>query len=116
MDRRILRFLAWASIVAIFVVTDGPIALRPSLGLGANAERLLAFAAVGVLFSLAYPNRLVMILVLLVGTAGLFEVLQLHVFGRHAHLKDFVYKTTGAVIGILGGLAINYGRRPNGSP
>ncbi|MBN8956504.1 MAG: VanZ family protein [Rhizobiales bacterium] len=114
MDQRILRILAWASIVAIFVVTDGPIAFRPSLGLGANAERLLAFTVVGVLFALAYPHRWPMILAFLIGAAALFEVLQLLVLGRHGYFRDFVFKATGAVVGVAGVWALGFCRRPGG--
>lgn len=112
MDRRIIRFLAWASIVAIFIMTDGPIAFRPSLGLSANAERFLAFAAVGALFALAYPRRLPTILALLIGAAGVFELLQLHAFGRHRNVVDFIFKATGAVAGVAGIWAFSF-RRPS---
>ncbi len=112
MDRRIFRILAWASIVAIFVVTDGPIALRPSLGLGANTERLLAFAVVGALFALAYPRRWPIVLAFLIGAAAVFELLQLFVLGRHGYFRDFVFKATGAVIGVAGVWVLGY-RKPD---
>jgi hypothetical protein len=57
MTQRLIRIAAWGLIVAIFIMTDAPIGLRPTLGLAPNAERLLAFVVVGLLFVIAYPRR-----------------------------------------------------------
>ncbi|MFX5705874.1 hypothetical protein ABTE52_23075, partial [Acinetobacter baumannii] len=58
MLRTIFQVLAWASILAIVIVTDGPIGLRPVTHLPGSVERFFALLTVAMLFTLAYPNRI----------------------------------------------------------
>lgn len=103
----ILRVLAWASILAIVVVTDGPIGLRPVTHLSPNIERAAALAFVGGLFALAYPNRLVVIFIALGLAIGIFELAQVLFSGRHALLHDAVVKVVGLAAGIAAGHVAN---------
>src|SRR4051812_38409147 len=107
MNQRLVRIAAWSLIVAIFIMTDAPVGLRPTLGFAPNAERLLAFVVVGLLFVIAYPRRVGLVLALLIAAAGSFELLQLQAFGRHGYLKDFFVKSAGAGIGVMCGALIN---------
>ncbi|MEP9379023.1 hypothetical protein ABLE91_20080 [Aquabacter sp. CN5-332] len=107
----ILRLLAWCLIAAIFLATDGPIALRPISGVSPDLERLSAFAAAGLLFTLAYPRRLHFILPGLLIAAGCFEILQVVVASRHAALSDVAIKATGVGVGVLLGLGASQCRR-----
>jgi len=75
----ICRALAWASILAIVVITDGPIGLRPTTALPPNVERFAALAVVGLLFALAYPARRLIVLGALVVAVGALELGGLHV-------------------------------------
>jgi hypothetical protein len=103
MMQKLIRLAAWASILAVFVFTDGPIGMRPITSLPPNAERLLAFAVIGGLFGLSYPRRPVLILAVLVALAGCFELLQFGELGRHARFSDFGVKAAGACIGVAAG-------------
>ena len=113
--QRVLQIAAWAAILAIFVMTDGPMLLRPVTGGSPDGERFLAYAVAGALFALAYPNRPWLVLGFLVAAAGSFELLQMLAPGRHSHLTDFGWKSAGAVFGALAGfsgrkIASLYGR------
>lgn len=103
--RQVLVAAAWLSLAAILLSTVVPIELRPHSPLSANWERLLSFLAAGLLFSLAYPRRLLLVIVLMVGAAVGFEVLQLFAGTRHAHVRDMMVKLLGGGVGIgLGAL------------
>ena len=66
MIQRALRIAGWILILAVFIMRDAPIGFRPTLGFGPNAERFLAFVAVGLLFVTAYPRWTGRVLALLV--------------------------------------------------
>lgn len=97
--KRFLRIVAWLVLVFILIVTVGPINLRPISGEPANVERFGAFFVVGALFSLAYPRHWLSVLLLTVGCAGAFELLQRLAPGRHGEIADFLFKAAGAVCG-----------------
>ncbi|TRL41958.1 VanZ family protein [Rhizobium straminoryzae] len=101
MSPRPFRFLAWLSLAAIVFVTVSPIGLRPHDPLPVNLDRALAFAVMAFLFVMAYPRRPLVLLVLLVASAGAIEALQLLAPTRHAHLLDASVKGMGAACGAL---------------
>jgi VanZ family protein len=101
-----LRCLAWLVLIAILVVTVGPLRLRPVTGEPVDLERFLAFLAVGALFAVAYPKHWLSVLVFVVGSAALFELLQRIAPGRHGEAADFAIKAAGGFIGVfIGSLA-----------
>lgn len=99
----IFRALAWASILAIAVVTDGPIGLRPATPLPPDVERFAALAGVGLLFTLAYPARWLLVFGALTIAIGVFELGQFLAAGRHAGLHDAGAKMLGAMAGVAAG-------------
>lgn len=99
----VIRIVAWLAFIALLVVTDGPIRLRPVSGLPINIERFFALAFIGVLFAFAYPGRSVFVLVGIVAAIGLMEWLQFASFGRHARWADFSVKAVGASLGLAAG-------------
>ena len=64
MPHRLLRILAWLLLAAIAFATLSPIGLRPDSGFSPNYERFAAFAAVGMMFVLAYPRHIWLVLAL----------------------------------------------------
>jgi hypothetical protein len=104
----ICRFAAWTFLIALAVVTIGPISQRPLTSLPANLERLIAWLCAGIIFAEAYADRLLLLLLLLVGTAGLLEVAQMEVLQRHGRWSDFLVKAAGTVIGIGSVRAMQY--------
>lgn len=92
-------------LLAIFLVTDGPISFRPTFG-HANAERFIALAMLGFAFSLAYPRRTLIILVFLAGAVCGFEYLQHFVSYRHGTERDALIKLAGILVGVAGGAIV----------
>ncbi|MCO4319265.1 VanZ family protein [Phyllobacterium sp. 21LDTY02-6] len=82
------------------LATIGPMSVRPVTLLGPNTERFAAFLALGIVFSLSYPNRLVYVGMVLFLCCGLFELGQYLMPGRHADISNFLVKMAGAGMGI----------------
>ncbi|MDB5565420.1 MAG: hypothetical protein JWP84_1986 [Tardiphaga sp.] len=91
--------LAWAVLAFIVYATLSPLGLRPHLGSGVGAERFGAFAVVGLLFGLAYPKRLWLVLAIVLGTAVLLETLQYLTPDRHGRVADALVKLAGGAVG-----------------
>ena len=104
MLRTTFQVLAWASILAIVIVTDGPIGLRPITHLPGSVERFFALLTVATLFTLAYPNRISFVGLSLFLAVFVIEFAQVASLGRHARLRDAGVK----VLGVFAGLALGY--------
>lgn len=74
-------------------------------------ERLAAFAVLGTLFCLAYPRHIVLVSLIVLGSALLFELAQLLTPDRHGRFQDATIKMTGGALGILAGRAMLYFRQ-----
>jgi hypothetical protein len=68
------RGLAFAA--SYFVMTVGPIGLRPVSPVPAQTERFTAFLIVGGLLGVGYPKKLALMVAVVVVSAGLFELAQ----------------------------------------
>lgn len=106
MNVKIVKPVAWLLLAAIIFVTVSPIGLRPHTITSVDLDRALAYAAVGLLFALAYPRRLKTVAVLLVVGALGIEGLQYLSPSRHARLHDADVKAVGAFAGVLVGWII----------
>jgi len=106
--RTVLRFAAWALLLALAAMTVGSISQRPVTSLPANLERFIAWACAGVIFAEAYVDRLLLMLVVLVSAAGLLELAQLEIPLRHGRLSDFLVKAIGSLVGIGSVRAVQY--------
>ena len=104
---RILRLAAWLVLALILIVTISPIQFRPITGEPADVERFLAFFLVGFLFALAYPRHWLAVLLLTIGCAGMFELLQRLAPGRHGEFPDFIFKAVGAMAGVCIGRGLS---------
>jgi VanZ family protein len=103
-----LRLASWALLAAITVMTLGPISLRPQTHFSADFERFAAYVALGILFALSYPRHRIWLLgAFLVGVAATLEIGQSLVPSRDPHLSDFLFKTGGAVIGLVALRVVN---------
>lgn len=102
-----LRAGAWLVLLAILAVTISPIQFRPITGEPVDLERFAAFFMVGTLFALAYPRHWMAVLLLTVGCAGAFELMQRLAPGRHGEFLDFVFKAIGAMSGIAVGCGLS---------
>ena len=102
----VLKVCAWISLLALFLVTLGPIDDRPISGAPVYYEHFGAFACVACIFAFAYPKRILLVAAFLVVTAIPLELLQTLVPGRHGRLSDVSIKIVGALFGVvIGSLA-----------
>lgn len=104
--RKVARIIAWACLVLIAVLTVSPVSWRPDFG-HVNIERFAAFAVAGVLFGIAYPCRILVVALILVGSAALLELMQFVIPTRDASLSNFVLKAAGGLIGLGAAAAAN---------
>jgi VanZ like family len=105
MIHRISAIVGWLSLAFIVFATLSPIGARPALT-SPHLEHFAAFALAGFAFALAYPNRVLLVVVLVVGAAIGFEALQLLTPDRHGRAIDALTKALGGISGIsLGQMA-----------
>lgn len=110
--RRLALVLGLVVLAFVAFSTIAPIGLRPRLG-PVSLERAAAFGAIGMLFALAFPRRVLVVLAAVVLAAFLLEVAQWISPSRHARVWDFVVKAVGGGIGVIAALAL---RRILGRP
>ena len=119
--KTIARFLvvtAWAAMIAVVyatlahanVVNDiylrlAPLLMRPDRVTYGFIVHILAFAALGTLFTLAYPRRLVLVCSIVFGGAVALEALQTVTQDRHGTVIDVLEKLAGGLAGIAVGRA-----------
>jgi hypothetical protein len=101
-----LRILAWLLLVGLAFVTVAPIEFRPVTPLPTQLERALALALVGFVFALAYPRRILLVVLLLFASTTLFEALQLVEPSRHGRFLDLAVKLAGCGLGLACGSAL----------
>ena len=98
--QRALQVLAWLLLLALAVVTVGPIEFRPISPLPVQIERATALAIIGFVFALAYPRHIVLVGLILFAVTAVFEALQVLEPSRHGRVVDLAVKLVGAAIGL----------------
>lgn len=101
MSSRLVRALAWCSLLAVAIVTLAPIGLRPETTLPPSIERMTAFAVIGMLFTIAYPRKFWIAVLVTFGAAIALELLQVLAPSRHGRGFDAVVKLAGGGSGLL---------------
>jgi hypothetical protein len=91
--------VTWLLLLAIAIFTLAPIEFRPVTGASAGFERFLAFAAIGTACCFGYPKHRLPLLLLLIGVAGIHELAQYILPGRHGRISDGIIKVSGALLG-----------------
>jgi hypothetical protein len=107
MIQRLFAITGWLALAFIVFATLSPIGDRPSLA-APHLERFVAFALIGVAFTLAYPHRILLIVVIVVGAALGLEALQLLTPDRHARAADALVKSLGGISGICAGQLVYF--------
>jgi VanZ family protein len=102
MIQRVSIIAGWLALAFIVYVTLSPVEARPALA-GLQFDRFAAFALLGLAFGLAYPNRLFLVVVIVLGSAVSLEVLQLLTPDRHGRILDALVKAGGGICGIGAG-------------
>jgi VanZ family protein len=113
MFRKLITVAAWVLLAFIAYATLSPIQDRPTLPTSASLEHLAAFAFLGVLLCLAYPRHIVLVCLIVLGSAGLLEFAQLLTPDRHGRIQDAIVKMAGGTIGIAAGRAVLYFQQAN---
>jgi hypothetical protein len=96
-----IRVAAWASIVALALLSLVPSGHVARTGLGGRVEHLLAYACAAIAVGVARSELgALRILVALVTYAGVLEFLQRFSPGRTSSFQDFAYSASGVLLGV----------------
>ena len=97
-----LRIGGYASVVLIGLLSLIPAALRPDTGANGKLEHLVAYMGAAALLALgsSTPGERWQGL-WLVPYAGVLEIAQIFVPGRHSRFSDFVVSGVGALLGVV---------------
>lgn len=109
---RLSRWAAWILLIALAVITLGPIGVRPVSQAPVGIEHTLAFAALGLAFAMGYPRHLPTILALVIAVVVLLEVGQTFDPSRHARLSDIIQKMIGGGMGVAFGAFVHRWQNP----
>jgi hypothetical protein len=99
MIHRVLAAVGWASLAFIAYATLCPLGSRPELT-DVHFEHLGAFAVLGLVFALAYPRHLGVVVLIVIGSALTLELLQLLTPDRHGRVIDASIKAAGGLMGV----------------
>jgi VanZ family protein len=99
MIQRLSAIAGWLALAFIVYATLSPIDARPVLA-SPHREHFAAFALMGLAFGLAYPNRVLLVFVIVVGAAAGLEALQVLTPDRHGRVWDALVKALGGICGI----------------
>jgi VanZ family protein len=113
MFHKLIAVAAWTVLAFIAYATISPIQDRPTLPTSSGFEHLTAFAVLGGLFCLAYPQHTLIVGLIVLASAVFLEILQLLTSDRHGRIRDAVEKMAGAALGIAAGRAILYFEQAN---
>src|ERR1700694_775156 len=113
MFHKLITVAAWAVLAFIAYATIPPIQDRPTLPTSSNFEHFAAFAVVGTLFCAAYPRHIVLVCLVVLGSAVVLEFLRLLTADRNGRIQNAIEKMAGGSAGILTGRTILYFKRAN---
>ena len=99
MIQRVSVAAGWLALAFIVYATLSPIDARPVVA-RPHFEHFAAFAVLGLAFGLAYPNRLLLVVAIVFGSAFGLEALQLLTPDRHGRVLDALVKASGGICGI----------------
>jgi len=100
---QIFRLAAWAAVALLTVLSLVPGQVRPHVFASGHLEHFIAYFLTSSAFVLAYRGwtKAVLIAFCLSSYAGILELLQLWIPGRHSQLSDFLISSTGACTGAI---------------
>jgi VanZ family protein len=126
--RSLITAAAWVAIIFITYATLtragfvyaiyyklSPLLMRPQMQTYIHFEHVIAFFVVGVLFSFAYPRRIIVVCCIVFGGAAVLEILQTLTPDRHGTLVDALEKMAGGAVGICFARGILQRRSDTGS-
>ena len=99
MIQRVSNIAGWLALAFVIYATLSPIGDRPVVA-SPHIEHFAAFALIGLAFGLAYPSRVLLVAVIVVGAAFGLEALQVLTPDRHGRVIDALVKALGGICGI----------------
>jgi VanZ family protein len=99
MIQKLSTIVGWLTLAFIAYATLSPINARPVIA-NLQLEHFAAFALLGFAFGLAYPKRLLPVVMIVVGSALALEALQLLTPDRHGRILDAFVKAVGGICGV----------------
>ncbi len=108
-----LAVTAWGMLAFIVYATISPVQDRPTLPTSSAFEHSIAFAVLGILFCLAYSRRVILVWLVVLGSAVTLELLQFFTPDRHGRVRDAIEKMAGGAFGILAARAMLYFKQAN---
>jgi VanZ family protein len=110
MKNTVLRCIAWACVIGLAIASWTPGEEMIRTGFNTRLEHTVAYLIAGIAVIVAYPRKPIWSLVaILCAYAGLLELGQIHIPGRHAALIDWVASSSGVLCASL--LMIVFNRR-----
>ena len=106
MFHKLIVAAAWAFLAFIVYASVSPIQGRPTLPASSSFEHLAAFALLGALFCTAYPRHIVLVCLIVLGSALSLECAQLLTPDRHGRVQDAIEKMAGGAVGVAVARAI----------
>jgi VanZ family protein len=93
-----LRFVAWACVIGLAVASWTPGQEVVRTGFNTRLEHMAAYLIAGIAVIIAYPRRPTWsIAAILSAYAGILELGQIYVPGRHAALLDWLASSSGVL-------------------
>jgi VanZ family protein len=93
-----LRFIAWACVVGLAVASWTPGQEMLRTGFNTRLEHVGAYLIAGIVVIVAYPRRPAWsIAAILCAYAGILELGQVYIPGRHAALLDWLASSSGVL-------------------
>ena len=98
---RLLRWATWVCVIVLAILSLTPGDEMVRTGVPGVLEHFVAYAGAAFVATLGYRRRLrhVQIAALLIAYAGLLELAQLWVPGRHSQAVDFAFSAAGVMAG-----------------
>ncbi len=106
--QRFAAVAAWGLLACIAYISISPVEVRTNFSYWASVERSAAFAALGILFYLAYGRSIFLVCLIVLGSAALLELAQFVTVDRHARAIDAIEKIAGGSLGILAGRTVMF--------
>jgi VanZ family protein len=98
---RLFQICAWGFLAAIGALSLVSPRLRPVTALPHDLEHAAIFALAGLAVGLGYPRHAMRHMIVLTIFAGVVELAQIYVPGRHARVSDFLVDAAAACAGVL---------------
>jgi VanZ family protein len=93
------QITAWLLAAVITALSVVPPWLRPETGVQHDLEHFSIFFMTGIAFGFGYWRRPSVVTIALVVFAGMIEIVQMFVPGRHARLSDFIVDALALCVG-----------------